>query len=52
MIYSLIYGAEHLGLSSLKEFHDLMRALNDPMAVMKYVNPEIRDLLTPTPTPA
>ncbi len=51
MIYSLIYGAEHLGLSSLKEFQDLMRALNDPMAVMKHVNPEIRELLTPTPTP-
>lgn len=38
-IYSLIYAADLLGLSSLKQFKDLMRALNDPMSVTKYVNP-------------
>ena len=39
MIYSLIYAADHMGLSSLKEFKALMRALNDPVSVDKYVNP-------------
>ena len=28
-----------------------MRALNDPMSVQKYVNPEFLELLTPSPTP-
>lgn len=28
-----------------------MRALNDPVGVEKYVNPEILNLLTPTPSP-
>lgn len=28
-----------------------MRALNDPMTVNKYINPEILQLLTPTPSP-
>jgi hypothetical protein len=51
MIYSLIYAADHLGLSSLAEFKALMRALNDPVAVEKYVNPEIISALTPSPTP-
>jgi hypothetical protein len=36
----------------LKEFRDLMRALNDPTALPTFTNPEIRDLLTPQPTPA
>lgn len=39
MIYTLIYAAETMGLSSLKEFRDLMKALNDPQAVMTLVNP-------------
>jgi hypothetical protein len=51
MIYSLIYAADHLGLSSLAEFKTLMRALNDPVALEKYVNPEIMNALTPNPTP-
>lgn len=51
MIYSLIYAADHLGLSSLAEFKTLMRALNDPVAVEKYVNPDIIAALTPSPTP-
>ena len=38
MIYSLIYAADHMGLSSLQEFKALMRALNDPMTLEKYVN--------------
>lgn len=50
-IYSLLYAADMLGLSSLKEFKDLMRALNDPLAVNKYINPEIIELLKPSPTP-
>jgi hypothetical protein len=41
MIYTLIYAAETMGLSSLKEFRDLMRALNDPNIINTYVNPEI-----------
>lgn len=28
-----------------------MRALNDPLAVNKYINPEITQLLRPSPTP-
>lgn len=51
MIYSLIYAADYLGLSSLAEFKALMRALNDPVALQRYVNPEIMAALTPTPTP-
>ena len=39
MIYSLLYAADHMGLSSLIEFKNLMRALNDPTTVEKYVNP-------------
>lgn len=33
MIYSLIWAADRMGLSSLNEFKALMRALNDPVAV-------------------
>jgi hypothetical protein len=33
MIYSLIYAADHLDLSSLTEFKNLMRALNNPIAL-------------------
>jgi hypothetical protein len=51
MIYSLIYAADRLGLSSLSEFKTLMRALNDPVALEKYVNPEIMSALAPNPTP-
>ena len=51
LIYSLIYGADHLGLSSLNEFKALMKALNDPTAVPNFTNPEILQLLTPSPTP-
>jgi hypothetical protein len=50
-IYSLIYGADHLGLSSLNEFKAVLKALNDPQAVPKYTNPEIVQLLTASPTP-
>lgn len=50
-IYSLIYAADHLGLSSLNEFKTVMRSLNDPQALEQYVNPEILELLTPSPTP-
>lgn len=39
MIYSLIYAADRMGLSSLSDFKSLMRALNDPVALEKYVNP-------------
>lgn len=51
LIYSLIYGADQLGLSSLNEFKSVMRALNDPVAVPKHTNPEILQLLSPNPTP-
>lgn len=51
MIYSLIYAADLMGLSSLVEFKNLMRALNDPVAVEKYVNPDIMRALVPSPTP-
>ena len=39
LIYSLIYGAGQLGLSSLNEFKSVMKALNDPVAVPKHTNP-------------
>lgn len=51
MIYSLIYAANYMGLSSLVEFKNLMKALNDPVAVEKYVNPDIMKALVPSPTP-
>ena len=51
MIYSLIYAADHMGLSSLAEFKNLMRALNDPLAIEKYVNSEILQSLAPNPSP-
>lgn len=50
-IYSLLYAADHLGLSSLNEFKSVMKSLNDPESVKKYVNPEIIELLSPSPTP-
>lgn len=50
-IYTLIYAASIMGLSSLKEFRDLMKALNDPTSVGKYVNQEVMQLLSPKPTP-
>jgi hypothetical protein len=50
MIYSLIYAADQLGLSSLNEFKAVLRALNDPQGMQNYVNPEIVGLLSPTPT--
>ena len=46
-IYSLIYAANALGLSSLNEFKAVMKALNDPVSLQKYVNPEIIQQLTP-----
>ena len=51
MVYSLIYAAEHMGLSSLLEFKNLMRALNDPVGVEKYVNKDILNALSPSPSP-
>jgi hypothetical protein len=50
-IYSLLYAADHLGLSSLNEFKSVMKSLNDPESVKTYVNPEIIELLSPSPTP-
>jgi hypothetical protein len=50
MVYSLLYAADHLGLSSLNEFKNAVRALNDPLAVEQYINPDIKNLLTPQPT--
>ena len=50
-IYSLLYAAEAMGLSSLNEFKAVMKALNDPVALKKYVNPEIVQQLTPQPLP-
>lgn len=51
MIYSLIYAADQMGLSSLVEFKALMRALNDPLALEKYVHKDIKSALAPNPTP-
>lgn len=51
LIYSLLYAAEHMGLSSLVEFKNLMKALNDPVSIEKYVNPEVLRALTPSPSP-
>lgn len=51
MIYSLLFAADQLGLSSLVEFKTILRALNDPVAVKQYVNPQIISLLSPTPSP-
>lgn len=50
-IYTLIYAAEVMGLSSLQEFRALMKALNDPTTVGKYVNQEVLQLLSPRSTP-
>lgn len=50
MIYSLIFAADQMGLSSLAEFKALMRALNDPVSLQKYVNQELLNALTPSPT--
>ena len=51
MIYSLIFAANHMGLSSLVEFKNLLRALNDPVGLDKYVNKDIMNALSPSPTP-
>ena len=50
-IYTLIYAAEVMGLSSLQEFRAVMKALNDPTVVGKYVNKEVMELLSPKPAP-
>ena len=50
-IHSLLYAADRLGLSSLNEFKTVMKALNDPTGVLQFTNPEIVELLTPSPTP-
>jgi hypothetical protein len=50
MIYSLIFAADQMGLSSLAEFKALMRALNDPVGVQKYVNPDLINALLPSPS--
>lgn len=49
-IYSLLYAAEVMGLSSLNEFRAVMKALNNPVAVKQFVNPEIIQQLTPSPS--
>lgn len=51
MVYSLIYAAEKLGLSSLNEFKSAMKALNDPLAVDAYVIADVKQLLAPSATP-
>ena len=51
MIYSLMYAADQMGLSSLVEFKNLMKALNDPVALEKYVNRDIMTAMAPNPTP-
>jgi len=50
MIYSLIFAADQMGLSSLAEFKGLMRALNDPMGLQKYVNHDLLTALMPSPS--
>ena len=51
MIYSLIFAADHMGLSSLVEFKNLLRALNDPVGLEKYVNKDVLNALSPSPSP-
>ena len=51
MIYSLMFAADHMGLSSLIEFKNLLKALNNPGIVDKYVNKDIRGALEPSPLP-
>ena len=50
-IYSILYAADRLGLSSLTEFKAILKALNDPSGQPKYCSPEIMTLLSPSPTP-
>lgn len=52
MIYSLLYAAETMGLSSLKEFRDLLRSLNDPTSLPTLCDGEIKNMLSPQPTPS
>lgn len=43
-VYTLLFAADHLGLSSLNEFKTVMKALNnpDPLEADQYINPEIK----------
>ena len=50
-IHTMLYAADHLGLSSLNEFKSVMKALNNPIEANLYINPEIVELLAPSPTP-
>lgn len=49
-IFSLQFAADHMGLSSLNDFRNVIRTLYDPQGVTKYCNPDIVLLLSPTPT--
>lgn len=50
-IYSLQFAADHMGLSSLNDFRNVIRSLYDPAGILKYCNQDIVLLLSPTPTP-
>lgn len=49
-ICSLQFAADHMGLSSLNDYRRVVRSLYDPQAIVKYCNPDIVLLLSPTPT--
>lgn len=49
-ICSLQFAADHMGLSSLNDYRRAVRSLYDPQAIVKYCNPDIVLLLSPTPT--
>lgn len=49
-ICSLQFAADHMGLSSLNDYRRVVRSLYDPQAIVKYCNPDVVLLLSPTPT--
>jgi hypothetical protein len=50
-IFTLHFAADRMGLSSLNDFRHVIRSLYDPQQALKYCNPDIVLLLSPTPTP-
>ena len=50
-IFTLLFASDHLGLSSLHEFKNAMKGINQIPNSEQYINPEIKGLLSPSPSP-
>lgn len=49
-MFTLIFAADHMGLSSLNDYRHVVRSIYDPQGIVKYCNQDVVLLLSPTPT--